>query len=175
MGFEIFDKYTWAVRFLKAKNYKTTLPKCKTLQAWDADNKFKFGFIPLGDLVLPKKCEAITSTLNPIELHKQIKRSCKPNFPGEQILLKSQLNANKWDSLLQGYWDTQLPLLIRHGFPLDSDRNSVLKAHNENHESAKDCPDDVQAYLNEEREYAAILGPFAEPPIEKPTRLPIHD
>ena len=40
---------------LKAKKtYKQFLHTCQTLQHWEAHTKFKFGFIPLGDLKLPQ-------------------------------------------------------------------------------------------------------------------------
>ena len=103
--------------------------------------------------------------MNPIELHKKLNVQENQTFWGGQILLKSQLCASKWGSLLKGYWDTQLPLLIRHDFPLDHDRKCILEAHSDNHKSAQDYPNDVQAYLDEEHKYDAILGPFSEPPI----------
>ena len=40
----------------KASTYKQLLPNCPTLQAWDKQNKFKFGFIPLGTLKVPTNC-----------------------------------------------------------------------------------------------------------------------
>ena len=78
----------------------------------------------------------------------------------------SQLKADKWDELLEGYWDTQLPLLVRYGFPLDFDRSSYLESHTENHNSAKNYPHDIQAYIREECTFGAILGPFHSPPIK---------
>ena len=66
--------------------------------------------------------------------------------------------------MLQGYWDSQLPLLIRFGFPLDFDRNIPLESHLDTHNSAKNYPNDVRAYL-EEKSYNAILGPFDAPPL----------
>ena len=70
-----------------------------------------------------------------------------------------------WDELLKGYWDSQLPLLIRFGFPLDFDRSTPLENHPENHTSAKNYPEDIGAYLEEEIGYKAILGPFDAPPL----------
>ena len=98
-----------------------------------------------------------------MDLHKCIKSSGKYNFMGDQVNIKSQLNPEVWEAQLQDYWDTQLPLLIRFGFPLDFDSKSVLSSHEKNHSSANLFPDDIKAYLNEEREYGAILGPFLAP------------
>ena len=87
--------------------------------------------------------------------------SGKLNFLGAQITLGSQLNSDRWNDLLQGYWDTQLPLLVRYGFSLDFNRFLNLEAHTENLSSAKN---DVQAYLEEEVNFGAIQGPFEVPP-----------
>ena len=68
----------------------------------------------------------------------------------KQINISSHLNPDVWDQQLVDYWDKQLPLLIRFGFPLDFDRKGILISHNENHTSAKLFPEDVHAYLAEE-------------------------
>ena len=73
-------------------------------------------------------------------------------------MLKSQLCAKNWDTRLQGYWDTQLPCLVHHGIPLALDSTCKIEAHADNHNS--EYPGVIQAYLNEERKYDAILGPL---------------
>ena len=83
-----------------------------------------------------------------------------------QITIPSQLNPEAWDYHLEDYWDKQLPLLIRFGFPLDYDRKAILTSHDENHTSAKLYPKDIEAYLEEEIKHNAVLGPFDQPPIE---------
>ena len=50
-------------------------------------------------------------------------------------------------------------------FPLDFNRNCDLKCDKGNHKSALEYPGDVDAYIAEELEYGAILGPFEVPPI----------
>ena len=67
---------------------------------------------------------------------------------------------------MKDYWDKQLPLLIRFGFPLDYDRKGTLISHCDNHSSAKLYPKDIQAYLEEEIKYSAVLGPFDRPSID---------
>ena len=81
---------------------------------------------------------------------------------GDQINIKSQLNPVTWEAQLQDYWDKQLPLLIRFGFPLDFDRKSVLSNQENNHTSANLFPEDINANLNEEIKYGAILAPPLE-------------
>ena len=71
----------------------------------------------------------------------------------------------EWQKVLDGYWDTQLIDFLRFGFPLDFNRNSILKCDNKNHSSAADFPLDIEVYLKEEIEHGAILGPFSKSPI----------
>ena len=150
----------------KVSTYKQLLPNCPTLQAWDKQNKFKFGFIPLGTLKVPTNCQPKHSIYDPLVLHKKVKDSGDYNFMKSQITVKSQLNPEVWESLLTDYWDNQLCSLIRFGFPLDFQRDNPSRSHLDNHTSAKIYPQDVEAYLSEEIGYGAILGPFKEPPLQ---------
>ena len=62
--------------------------------------------------------------------------------------------------------------LLRFGFPLDFDRKTILKCENKNHSSAIDCPEDVEAYLQEEMQFGAIMGPFFIDPIPQCHKSP---
>ena len=83
-----------------------------------------------------------------------------------QIQVDSQLNADTWDKYLYNYWDKQLGYLIRYGFPLDFDHNVSLVNNECNHKSATDFKEDIEVYLQEEKGFGAILGPFKEPPVK---------
>ena len=83
-----------------------------------------------------------------------------------QIQIQSQLKPDVWQQYLNNYWDSQLVLLLRYGFPLDFDYVSPLKSVQQNHSSAIDYTEDVKAYLTEEKDFGAMLGPFQEPLIE---------
>ena len=54
---------------------------------------------------------------------------------------------------------------MEFGFPLDFNRNCPLRCDNKNHSSATEYPNDVEAYIKEESDYQAILGPFPKNPI----------
>ena len=82
-----------------------------------------------------------------------------------RIPVQTQLCIKEWQKVLQGYWDTQLIDLLSFGFPLDFDRKTSLKCDNKNHSSAIDYPEDVEAYLQEEAQFGAIMGPFLVDPI----------
>ena len=147
------------------RTYKNFLPTCQTLQHWEANTKFKFGFIPLGELNLPAEVTVSQSSLDALQLHKVIKKSDENDFMHSQIMVDSQLKPDAWDKYLVGYWDKQLPLLICFGFefPLDFNREAQLVSHSENHSSPKAYTNDIDAYLQEEIAHKAILGPYTQP------------
>ena len=170
---EVSDtKYDLPLRIKnKVSTYKQPLPSCPTLQAWDKQDKFKFGFIPLGTLKVPEICQPKHSHCNPLVLPNMVKNSGDYNFVKSQITVKSQLNPDVWERLLTDYWDNQLCSLIRFGFSLDFQRDNPLRSHLDNHTSAKVYPQDVEAYLSEEIGY----GAFQRTSIKKSSCLTIHD
>ena len=116
---------------------------------------------------MPSNVNPMDSYDDPITLHKKITDSQQYNFLQSQITLITQLKPDEWDHYLRGYWDRQLPLLIRFGFPLDYNREEVLRSQETNHSLAIDYPDDIKAYLDEEMQHDAILGPFDTRPIKQ--------
>ena len=110
----------------------------------------------MGDLEVPAAVVQSVSQADPLTLHQIIKASGDYNFKKCQINIKSQLKPDAWDKLLVGYWDTQLPLLIRFGFPLDFDRKIPLESHLENHNSAKNYPQDIRATWRRRR----VMTPY---------------
>ena len=56
--------------------------------------------------------------------------------------------------------------LLQFGFPLDFNRCCPLKHEVGNHSSADEFPSDVDAYIEEECKFGALLGPFDLNPIE---------
>ena len=88
-----------------------------------------------------------------------------PTFRGSRIPVFSQLNVDESQKVLVDYWDVQLLELLRYGFPLDFNRNCPLSSNKSNHASAVQFPTHVDAYLAEEKEFGAILGPFTKNPI----------
>ena len=67
----------------------------------------------------------------------------------------SKLNYDRWVAYLDSYWDWQLPLLIKYGFPLDFDRNQAIFSDSINHKSAIEYPEHVATYLRDEIENKA--------------------
>ena len=123
---QMATKYYLDLHLTAKKTYKEFLPTCQTLQHWEAHTKFKFDFIPLGDLKLLSVVSPKQTSLDPLQLHQKIKKSGEHNYLQSQFTVDSQLKPEVWEKLLQGYWDGQLPLLICFGFPLDFDRRAPL-------------------------------------------------
>ena len=102
---------------------------------------------------------------DPIKLYDITRKEITFNFMFSQIQVKSQLNPDLWEKILEGYWDKQLLYLIRYEFPLDFDKNSKLGKSTQNHKSALMFPGDIDQYLKEEIKLGTIFGPFSEPPV----------
>ena len=101
-----------------------------------------------------------------MQAHRLIKDSNLPNFLHCRIPVKSGLNIKAWRNYLQNYWDQQLCDLLEFGFPLDFDRTCYLHSTEENHASTIENMQDIGTFLQEERQYEAILGPFDTKPID---------
>ena len=162
------DKYDLQATFRpRHRSVISSAGAVKTFQAWNSQTTDKYGFIPLGDLMLPQSNDKNKNDASILSIHDKVCRSGHFNFMQAQIQIKSQLNPDVWDKYLTNYWDKQLGLLIRYGFPLDFDYQTPLKSNESNHKSAVDFQDHVELYLQEEMDHGAILGPFRHPPIKQ--------
>ena len=74
------------------------------------------------------------------------------NFRGLQLQVASKLNSSKFAEYLTDYWDWQLPMFIKFGFPLDVKNENEITSDQINHKSALQHPKHVEAYLKEEKE-----------------------
>ena len=163
----IEDKYNLQLAF--RPRHRATIASATNVQTfkdWDSQTQDKFGFIPLGNLMLPTKNDKTKSKKSIFEIHDQVRESENFNFMHTQIQVKSQLNADAWDKYLHDYWDKQLGYLIRYGFPLDFDENVSLISNECNYKSGTDFKEDIKMYLQEEKGFGAILGPFKKPPLK---------
>ena len=140
----------------------------KIFNEWRGQSDFDFGFVPFSDFVMPSVNESLSDcAIDPFALHKHIKDSGQLNFGGCRIPVTSQFKLQAWQKMFVGYWDVQLIQLLTFGFPLDYNRNYTLCSDRKNHASAVQYPEHVDAYLEEETGYVAILGHFAENLIDK--------
>ena len=104
------DKYGLALQ-VKNKN-KEKLNNAKTdptYQKWNSQNDDKFGFIPLGPLILPTCDKQIKKGTDPIKLY-DITRSQKTfNFLSSQVCVHSQLNHKRGKNCYQTIWTSSSP------------------------------------------------------------------
>ena len=97
---------------------------------------------------------------NILHLHKLLRQDGRHNYEGLQIPIRSQLNFEKRKSYLQDYWDWQLPLLSKYGFPLGYKHHNTTQNDQINHKSVLQYPSHGDAYLINEIKHGAILGVF---------------
>ena len=130
-------------------------------------NSPAFGFIPiygLGSRVIDRKQGSVCNDI--LQLHNILRSDGRHNYAGLQIPVPSKLNYDVWGKYLTEYWDWQLPVLIKYGFPLDFDRALHISSEKINHKSATSYPDHMDAYLKEEIDNKAMLGSFNTLPIK---------
>ena len=71
---------------------------------WTEQSDFQFGFIPLGEQLMPDQvtCNTLFNE-SLLDAHYVVRQTGKPNFGGPCIPVMSQLNVDKWEELLKGY------------------------------------------------------------------------
>ena len=166
-GFD--DKFATSVMFFNYKKAKIDPIQINypIFHLWHNQVDYNFGFVPLQPQVMPdSELQDTVFSGSLLEVHEIVKMTEKPNFLQARIPIQSQLNVKAWEKALEGYWDRQLLELVKFGFPLDFYHACTLDQYTGNHSSANDFPDDIEAYLEEELAYGAILGPFEKHPIE---------
>ena len=104
---------------------------------------------------------------SPIEMHQIAKRTGKPHFLQACLSVTSQLDVDKWLSLLKDNWDQLLLQLLQFGFPLHFNRCSLLQHEVGTDSSANEFPADVGTY-----KLGTLLGPFQVNPIENSHNSP---
>ena len=86
------------------------------------------------------------------------------NYNTTRIRVPSGLNMEAWREWLKGYHDRTLAEFLEFGWPVNFDRRSPLGAMQSNHPSAMACEEHIDFYVDTERRFGALLGPFSSPP-----------
>ena len=148
------------------RNHIAVASDNSTFRSWNNQTQDKFRFILLGDLTLPPIDLQNQSKENIFDIHRRIKVSDTHNFMQSQIQVQSQLKPEVWQKYLTNYWDSQLVLLLRYGFPLDFDYTSPLQSVQENHSSATEYTKDVQATSVRKKGLGLFWGLFKKPQLK---------
>ena len=136
------EKFANSIMHFQQSN-KSQVPigaNSQIFKEWSEQSDFQFGFIPLGEQVMPGDLTCNTSKKSLLEIHDIVRQFGKPNFLGARIPVVSQLNVEAWEKHLKGYWDQQLLQLLKFGFPLDFNRDCPLQSEKGNHSSATQFP-----------------------------------
>ena len=99
----VLDKFVNSI--LHANQFSGIIPDVNTevYHKWCDQSDFNFGFVLLGDQILPDTLKVNNSKcLNPFEMHQIVKATNKPNYMEARLLVNSQLKADAWKSHLQG-------------------------------------------------------------------------
>ena len=86
------------------------------------------------------------------------------NYRGARIPVPSGLCVAAWRKHLQGYSDSNLPDFLEFGWPVHCQPTAMLTPTWHNHPSARQCPADIEHYLNTELGFDALGGPYATQP-----------
>ena len=147
--------------------------KCVDLNKCIDQQKTIFGFLPISNLKRFRISDALKPNkiltdkeFNPVKVHELVKSTGKPNFEGAKIQLPSKINFDLLDRISQDYWDYQVPLFLRYGFPLDFpvEHEDELQTTEVNHDSAESHGEHVEHYIKVEKDHGAIFGPYDEHP-----------
>ena len=80
------DKYDLELRFIPRHTLKIIAAQsCATFKRWDEETADKYGFIPLGDLLVADQNENTNTIPDIVTLHEKVKELNKHNFMGKQI------------------------------------------------------------------------------------------
>ena len=158
---------------LRNVNVLNLKDKCTDLKACITQQKTVFVFLPISNLKRFRISEALKPNkiltekeFDPVTIHEVIKSTGKPNFEKARIQLPSKINFELLDEICKNYWDYQVPLFLRYGFPLDFpvEHEDELQTTEVNHDSANRYGEHVEHYIKVEKEHGAIFGPYDEPP-----------
>ena len=105
-----------------------------------------------------------------IELFEKVYSSKVPNYQGCRIPIPFKtFNIPLWRELLRDYDDQIICDFLEFGFPLDFDKNVVLRTNERrNHKGARDHAEFVSEYVRKEVVKTRIAGPFLSNPLSVP-------
>lgn len=107
-----------------------------------------------------------------IQLQELVKASGLYNFEYCQIPLNTKLNIPFFRFMLSDYKDKHVCELLEYGFPIGfSGKVQQLSQNIKNHKGVSEFPTEVRQYLEKERSYKAVLGPFEQIPFSDEFRI----
>ena len=102
-----------------------------------------------------------------VKLNAVVRREGYPNRWGAKQEVKSRWNLHKFAELLHNYEDKEIVQWLCYGWPVG--RLPTLpdpQLVNKNHKGANEFPEALQKYLEKEKSYEAVMGPFNKLPFK---------
>lgn len=110
-----------------------------------------------------------------VVVHRLVNESRAPNLMGLRIPVKTNLNIQLFRSLLRNYQDKEVCDFLEFGWPIGYESQVWPEPSCKNHLGAIQFPKAVHEYLEKEKKYQAILGPFVKTPFTLPVITnPLH-
>ena len=112
-------------------------------------------------LVRPDANELFLESL-PVEyaIYTEVIKYGVPNYRGAPIPVNKNVNATLWEHYLRGYDDLQVIEFMAFGWPSGYESKERPMLGLSNHPSSLKHMQEVQKYLNKEKKFGAIWGPF---------------
>ena len=107
-----------------------------------------------------------------INRHTQVLEQGYPNRWGARIPVPSAWNLQLFSNLLKSYEDQEIVEWLRFGWP--TGRLPTLpppSITSKNHKGATEYPHQLQRYIDKEKKYGAIMGPYKKIPFQSNTGI----
>ena len=114
-----------------------------------------------------EQLETLSQTHHEISLNRKVRQKGYPNRWGAKIPIKPNWNLKLLEQLLEGYPDRDIVEWMKYGWPIGrlptmEDPTVTFK----NHKGATEHPEALEEYIQKERTYGAVMGPFQVIPFE---------
>ena len=109
-----------------------------------------------------------------VEANKQVRSSGVPTIDGIHIPVVSKWNFKYLEYTLRNYHDKEIIELLKYGFPVECEVKGKMQVPR-NHAGARDFPDEISKYIEQELDKGTLIGPFDENPFGEAARfLPMN-
>ena len=120
-GNGVSDKFVNSILHVSQFNGKIPEVDTEIYHKWRGQSEFQFGFVPLGDQILPEKVEISNSEgVTPLQMHRIVKETNKPNYMEARLPVKSQLKVDAWNVICKVIGMSNYCSLLNSDFPLIS-------------------------------------------------------
>ena len=165
---------------VRSLNVNEIIDKCSDLKECIKQQRNPYGFLPISNLKRMQRAYSLVpnsiitdKNFDPVWMYNQVRDTGKYNYEQAKIQLPSDINFELLEKLAEKYWDYQLPMFLKFGFPLDFPKNEEgkLKSTEASHSSAIQHREHVDTYLLDEIGHQAIAGPYDQPPYGDKTQI----